>query len=117
MRARSINGRHIAQAQDNDRRKGIYVYRRVDKLLCCAEQEWSMDAQKRDVCRNDTALKRMRETIANVIIGDRNDSCGFRNAIDIEQRCERQSNPDGDRQIGKDGQGKGDQPDGDGREV
>ena len=56
--AGGIDGRHVAQAEDDDRREGLDVCGCVDQLFGGAEEEWAVDAQQRNVGRNDAALQR-----------------------------------------------------------
>ena len=58
VNAGGVDGRHIAQAQNDDRLKGFDVGGGLDQLLGGAEEERAVNAQQRDVGRNDAALQR-----------------------------------------------------------
>ena len=117
VNAGGVDGGHVAQAQDDDRLEGFDVDGGFDQLLRGAEEERAVDAQERDVGRNDAALQRVRQAVADVVVGDRSDGGGFGDAIDVEQRGQRHADADGDGEVGEDGKRKGDQPDGDGGEA
>ncbi len=68
--------------------------------------------KQRDVGRNDASLERVRQAVANVVVGDRSDGGGFGDAIDVEQRGQRHAYADSDGEVGEDSKGKGDEPDG-----
>ena len=76
-----------------------------------------MNAQQRDVGRDDAALQDVRQAVADVLFGNRRDGRGVGNAADIEQRGKPQSDGNGDGKIGEDRECKGDQPNRDGGEV
>ena len=113
VNAGGVDGRHVAQAQNDDGREGFKVGRCLDKFLCSSEEKRAVDAEQRDIGRQDAALEGVGQTVANVVVGYRRDGGGFGNAVDVDQRGERHSNADGDREIGEDGERESDQPDGD----
>ncbi len=87
--AGGVDGRHVAQAQDHHRLKGLEIGRCFDQLFRRPKQERPVNAQQRDVGRQDAPLQHMRQAVANVFVGDRRDGCGVGNAIDVEQRGQR----------------------------
>ena len=76
-----------------------------------------MNAEQRDVGRDDSALEGMGQSVADVIVIHGAHGCGVGNAVDVEQSGERHANRYGDGEVGEDGEGEGDEPDRDGGEV
>ena len=111
VNAGGVDGRHVAQAQNDHRCKCFEVDGRFDQLLCGAEKKRPVNAKQRHVRRKDAALQHVGQAVADVFVSHRRDGGGFSDAIDIEQRGQGKADPDGDRQIRKDRERKGDQPD------
>ena len=115
--AGGVDGGHVAEAQDDDGLEGVDVDGGFDELFCGSPQKRTVDAEQRDVGRNDAALEHVRQAVADVLFGDWGDGGGVCNAVDVEQRGEAEADGDGDGEVGEDGEREGDQPDGDGGEV
>ncbi len=95
-------------------RKAVEVRGGFGKFLGGAEEEGPVDAQDGDVrrglaCPGERAAwpSRMYSCVTGV------DGGGLRDAIDVEERGQRHADFDGDGEIGQNGEGEGDGPDGD----
>ena len=111
VNAGGVDGGHVAQAQNDDRLEGFDIRGGFNQLFRGAEEKRAVDAQQRDVGRNDASLQRVRQAVADVVVGDGRDGGGFGDAIDVEQRGQRHAHADGDGEVGEDGERKSDQPD------
>ena len=69
LQAGGIDGCHIAESKNNDRRQiGQTIYDRID-FVGCAKQEGAMDSEDADVSRNFLVLQDMNMPLANVLGG------------------------------------------------
>ena len=70
-------------------RKDFEIGGGFDQLFGGAEEKRAVDAQDRDVGRDDAALQDVGQAVADVLVGDGRDGGGFGDAVDVEQRGER----------------------------
>ena len=71
MNAGGVDSRHITQPQNDHRLKGLNVRGGLDQLLGSAPEEWTVNAQQRDIGRQDASLQRVRKAIADVLVRHR----------------------------------------------
>src|SRR5215471_2871964 len=74
--ARGVNGGHVSQTQDDNRRKLVEGMKNVCKLVRGAKKEWSMNAINNRVFWNVLALKHVHAAVFDVILGHRAHGCG-----------------------------------------
>ena len=115
--AGGVDGSHVAEAQDDDGLELVEVGGGFEKLFGGAEEEGAVDAEERDVGRDDLALEVVGEAVADVGVVDGDDGGGFCHAADVKQGGEAKADGDSDGEVGKDGECEGDEPDGDGGGV
>ncbi len=112
-----VDGGHVAQAQNHNRREGFEICRSFHELFGSPEEKRAVDAQKRDVGRDDAPLQHVGQPVADVVIAHRRDRCGLGNAINVEQGRQSQADGNGHSEIGKHREAEGDEPDRDGGKV
>src|SRR6266851_6438077 len=68
--AGSVEGGHVAKAQDHDRRQLVQVLGDDGDFVCRAEQERAVDAEDGGVVGNVFVLENVHAAIFNVVVGD-----------------------------------------------
>ena len=71
--AGGVDGGHVAETQDDDGFEGFKIDGGFDELFCSSPQKRTVNAEHRDVGRNDAALERVGRAVADVVVGDGRD--------------------------------------------
>ena len=108
-----VDRRHVAQAEDHDRRQFIDPVDHALKFVGRAEEKRAVDAKNRHVVGNVLVLEDVHAAFFQVFGRHLIDGRRARHAPDVEQRGENHPDFDGDREVGEDGQRKRRHPDGD----
>src|SRR5579871_1249852 len=103
---------HIPKAQDHNISKWPQISGRFCKLLRCREKKWSVNTENGDIGGNVLVLENMRLPIFQIFACDWRNRRRLRDAIDIEERCQRHADSYGHREVGENSQSKGRKPNG-----
>src|SRR6266567_4664328 len=109
---RGVNRGHVPQAQDNDGRQGVDGMENIRELVRRAEEKWPMNPVNNRVVRNILSLQDVHAAVFDVIFRHWTYRGGSRYLANESQRRQHHAYFHGEGQIGHDGQGESQQPDG-----
>jgi hypothetical protein len=97
----AVDRRHVAQAQDDDRRQRVDMIDDQPQLVGRPEEKRSVNAEDLHVGRNGLVLEDVHVPFPHVLVGHRRDRGGLRDAVDEEQGRQHHADADRDRQVGE----------------